>query len=198
MEIVKKSKNYKKEKFFFSKKKTLKIINLGRFTEQKDQITILKAVNLLKDKINLRLLIVGRGIEETNLKNYINNNNLNHLVKIKNFSDNPYGMIKQSNIFILSSKYEGLPNVLLEALILNKFIISSNCPTGPKEILLNGKGGLLFKIGDYKELSKKIIYYLKNKKKAKKMLHYSKKHLYRFDYYLNLNKYYKLINSILA
>jgi len=53
---------------------------------------------------------------------------------------------------------------LLEATALKKFIISSNCPTSSKEILLNGKGGLLFKIRDYKELGEKIIYYLNNKK----------------------------------
>ena len=80
-------------------------------------------------------------------------------VKIYNFVDNPYPLIKQADIFVLSSAYEGLPNVLLEALTLNKFIISSNCPTGPKEILLNGKGGLLFKVGNYKQLANKIIYY---------------------------------------
>ena len=55
----------------------------------------------------------------------------------------------------MSSKYEGLPNVLLEALTLKKFVISTNCPTGPKEILLNENGGLLFKIGDHKQLTKK-------------------------------------------
>ena len=134
-------------------------------------------------------------LKKTNLRKYIYNNNLNRLVKIKNFSNNPYSLIKQSDIFILSSKYEGLPNVLLEALVLNKFVISSNCPTGPKEILLNGKGGLLFKIGNYIELSNKILYYLNNKTKAKKMLNYSKKNLNRFDYQLNLNKYYNLVKS---
>ena len=85
--------------------------------------------------------------------------------------------------------YEGLPNVLLEAITLKKFVISSNCPTGPKEILLNGKGGLLFKIGDYKELGNKIIYYLNNKKKCKSMLNNSISKLNRFDESLNLKKY---------
>ena len=52
-------------------------------------------------------------------------------------------------------------------------IISSSCPTGPKEILSNGKGGLLFKVEDYKELSRKIIFFIKNKKKCKKMSNFS-------------------------
>ena len=59
-------------------------------------------------------------------------------------------------MFVLSSIYEGLPNVLLEAAVFKKLIISTNCPTGPKEILDKGKGGVLFKSGDYQDLSKKI------------------------------------------
>ena len=97
---------------------------------------------------------------------------------------------------MLSSKYEGLPNVLLEALTLNKFIISTKCPTGPKEILLNGKGGLFFKIGDHKDLSNKILYYINNKSKSKKMIYLARKNLNRFDFKSNLNKYYNLLNSL--
>ena len=76
-------------------------------------------------------------------------------------------MIKQAELFILSSKYEGLPNVLLESAVLKTPIISSDCPTGPKEILMNGKGGYLFKIGDFKKLSEIIISFYKNKRKFK-------------------------------
>ena len=105
--------------------------------------------------------------------------------------------MKQSDFLILSSKYEGLPNVLLEGIVLNKLIISSDCPTGPKEILSKGKGGYLFKIGDYNELSNKIIYYYKNKSKINSMLKFSKKNIKRFDYDINLNKYYNLVKSFL-
>ena len=74
---------------------------------------------------------------------------------------NPYKYFKDTDIFVLSSKFEGLPNVLLEAQFFKKFIISSNCPTGPKEILLNGKAGELFDVGNYKKLSKIILNYNK-------------------------------------
>jgi glycosyltransferase involved in cell wall biosynthesis len=88
-----------------------------------------------------------------------------------------------------------LPNVLLESLSLKKFIISSNCPTGPKEILDHGKNGLLFKMGEENDLYKKIIYYLQNKKKCKKLIFNGFNRLWRFDYHLNLEKYVKLISS---
>jgi Glycosyltransferase len=121
---------------------------------------------------------------------------LNKFFKIINFKKNPYPYIKKSDLFILSSNFEGLPNVLLEAIALNKFVISSNCPTGPSEILDNGKGGLLFKVGNHEELSKKIIYALKNKKKCNKKLSFARKRLSRFDFLKNLLKYYNTLNSI--
>tara|TARA_B110001450_G_scaffold256247_1_gene286014 strand:- start:407 stop:1525 length:1119 start_codon:yes stop_codon:yes gene_type:complete len=196
-QIIKKAKKGKKDNFFKSKNKCLKIMNIGRITEQKDQLTILKAVNFLKNKINLKLLIYGRGIEEKNLQDFIKKKKLNNIVKIRNFTDNPYGVLKQSDLFILSSKYEGLPNVLLESIALNKFVISSNCPTGPREILLNGNGGLMFKVGEYRDLSKQINFFIKNKSKTRSMMKNANKNLDRFDYKKNLNKYYKFVLSIL-
>ena len=193
-EIIKRSK--KKSKKIFKDKKKLRILNIGRFTEQKDQITFLKALNQIKDTIKFEAVIIGRGKLHKELSEYVFKNNLNQFVKIIDFVDNPFPLLKQTELFILSSRYEGLPNVLLEALSLKKFIISSNCPTGPKEILLNGKGGFLFDTGNHNELANKIIYYTKNKKKCSAMLQYATRKLYRFDYQTNLKKYLNLVNQL--
>ncbi len=193
-EIIKKSK-IKSKKIFISNKE-LKILNIGRYTDQKDQITLLRSLNNLKKKINFQAVLIGKGILKSKLREYINDNDLNKKVKLMNFIENPYNLMRQTDVFILSSKYEGLPNVLLEALVLKKFIISSNCPTGPREILLNGKGGLLFKTGDHKGLSKKIIYFLHNRSKCKKLLKRATKNLHRFDFNGNLEKYFNIIKSI--
>ena len=194
---IKKKSNVGKPDPFFKKNKCLKLLNLGRFTDQKDQITILKACKILKDQVDFRLLIFGRGIEKKNMQKFINDNKLQRYIKLKNFIENPYRVIRQSDIFILSSKYEGLPNVLLEAASLRKIILSTDCPTGPKEILLNGKGGFFFKIGDYQELAEKIRYINDNKKKIKKKINLCFKNLNKYDYKKNLNKYDKLINNIM-
>ena len=186
----------KKIKFNFYKKDTINLITIGRLVEQKDHITILKSLNHLKKKCNLRLLILGEGDERQNLLNYVNENNLNNLVKINKRINNPYPFIKKSQILLLSSKFEGLPNVLLEALALDTFIISSNCPTGPREILDNGKGGLLFKIGDHEELSKKILIYKKNYKLCLRKKRYARKRSIRFDYDKNLEKYFNLFKTL--
>jgi len=180
------------------KKGELKILNIGRLTDQKDQITLIKMAEILKTKkINFKLIIMGRGIEYFNLKKAINNKKLKKFVKILSFQNNPYPYIKACDLFILSSKYEGLPNVLLEAATLKKFIISTNCPTGPKEILLNGRGGQLFKVGDYKDLVKKIIFFKKNKLLSKKIVKLNYEKLDRFDYLKNLKRYYQNIKKFM-
>ena len=182
---------------FLNDKKTLKIINIGRLTDQKDHLTLLKAANILKEKIKFKLLIIGRGKNKKKIIDYINQNKLTKFIKIINYQKNPFPYLKKSNLFVLSSKYEGLPNVLLEALTLKKFIISSNCPTGPSEILDNGKTGLLFKVGDYKELAKRIMFFHSNKKMCNKMMLIGNKRLKRFDHNLNLIKYFNLIKNYL-
>ena len=194
-ELIKKSEERLNFKFFNNKK--LKLINIGRCTNQKNQILILKSVNYLKNKIPLKLLIAGRGGEFAKLKSYININNLNKNVKLLNFLTNPYKYIKKADAFILSSNYEGLPNVLLEAHCLKNIILSTKCPTGPKEILLNGKAGTFFKIDDYKDLARKIeyIYYNKNLLNRKALIGYN--NIKRFDEKINLNKYLFIIKKYL-
>ena len=194
--ILKLSKN--KDRFnFFAKRKYLKIINIGRFTDQKNQLLILKAIKYLNNSIPIKLLIIGRGRNFKNLKNFINKNKLERNVILKKFVSNPYPFLKLSDVFILSSNYEGLPNVLLEAQFFKKIIISTKCPTGPKEILLNGKAGIFFKMDDYKDLSRKIIHVYKNKKKLKNMIKIGYNNLHRFDENKNLNIYYQIITKYL-
>lgn len=194
-EIKKKSKV--KMSKIYKNKKSLKIINIGRLVDQKDQLTMLKALKLISKKIKFEAVIVGKGILKNKLENYVRRNNISNQVKFINFKQNVYPLINQADILILTSLYEGLPNVLLEAIALKKFPISTNCMTGPKEILYNGKGGLLFKIKDHEQLGRKIIYYLKNKQKCKIMLKKSYKGLNRFDKNLNLQKYLNEINKLI-
>ena len=186
----------KKIKFNLFKRKTINLIALGRLVDQKDFITLLKAINKIKSKLEIRLLIIGEGDQKLNLISYINENKLNNIVKIKDRIENPYPYILKSDVMILTSKYEGLPNVLLEGLALNKFIISSNCPTGPSEILDRGKGGFLFRTGNYNELGNKIINYKRNKRQCDKLRKFSVSRLYRFDFKENLEKYYNIFLKI--
>ena len=179
---------------FFEKFKGLKILNIGRLTNQKDQITLIKSLNILKKKkINFRCSIIGRGILHDILSKEIKKLNLTKNIKLVGFKKNAEYYISQSDIFVLSSKYEGLPNVLIESQKYGVPIISSNCPTGPREILMNGKLGELFPVNNYRILAKKLFDFYKNRKFLKKKSLKAKKYLKRFDPILNSNKYSKLI-----
>ena len=152
----------------YYKKKDIKLITVGRLTEQKDHLTILKSMKILDEKkINYKLIIIGEGYLKPFLINFIKKNNLLKKIKLIGYKKNPFPIISQSDTFILSSLYEGSPNVLIEALFLQKNVISTNCPTGPKEILKNGKYGEMFGVQNYKDLAKKILYLSKKIKRRK-------------------------------
>ena len=187
----------KKRLIFFKNFNGLKIINIGRLTDQKDQITLLKSLNLLsKYEINFRCCVIGGGIKKKTLNNYINEKKLNNFVKLIGYKDNAENYLDSSNLFILTSRYEGLPNVLIEAQSRNLPIISSDCPTGPSEILLKGKLGDLFKVGDHKKLSYLITNFVEDKKKLLNKSKKAKKFLKRFELEINCEKYKKIISDI--
>lgn len=194
-EIKKKSKE-KVNINFFKNRDTLKIINIARFTDQKDHLTLLKAFREVTKTIKVELLIMGYGTNKKMINNFILNNNLKKAVKVIPFQTNPYKYLKQSDLLVLTSLYEGLPNVLLEAMALKKFIISSNCPTGPKEILQNGKLGMLFKVKNFKQLEKKIIEFNNKKKSYQRKIRAAYTSLERFELSKNCNKYLELINKL--
>ena len=175
----------------------LKIINVGRLSEEKDHLTFLKALRLIKNQIDFEAVIMGQGALKVKILNFIRENKLKKRIKLINYKSNPYPYIKQADFLILSSLHEGLPNVLLEAIILKKFIISTNCISGPKEILSNGKGGALFKIKDFHQLKKLIIHYHKNYSERKKKIKYALNNVGRFEFNKNLNLYYKIIKNYL-
>lgn len=194
---INKASNEKIGKNFFKNFKETKIIFIGRLVDQKDPMTFVKALNIIKNKIDFKALIIGKGYYYKTLKRFLSENKLKDKIKIVNWQKNPYKYLKTSDLLILTSIYEGLPNVLLEAQYLKKFIISSNCPTGPKEILLNGKAGHLFTPKNENQLSEKILDYCANKKKYNKMIKLAYKNLKRFDSQVNLKNYYNLIKKYL-
>ena len=183
-----------KKLFFFEGFKGLKILNIGRLTDQKDQITLIKSLNLLvKKKIDFRCCIIGAGEKKNYLENYIRDRKLKKFIRLVGYKKNAETYLESSNLFVLTSKFEGLPNVLIEAQSRNIPIISSDCPTGPREILLNGSLGELFKVGDYQKLSKLIIKFKENNRSLLNKSKKAKKNLIRFKLKNNCEKYCKVI-----
>ena len=182
---------------FFNDKKYLKIINVARLTDQKDHLTLLMAVKKLSKFRKCKLLIIGQGYKENILRKYIIQNNLQKIVQLIGYKNNPESYIKISDVFVLSSKYEGLPNVLIESLYLKKYVISSNCHSGPKEILNNGRYGDLFKVGDSQGLFKLLRNFNGKSEKIKSKINQGYKSLARFDYETNCKKYFYIASKYL-
>lgn len=158
------------------------ILAVGRLEEtQKDFTTLIKAYSLIANEVNEKLYILGDGRHKTQLETLVKELKLENKVIFLGFRKNPYCWMKNANLFVHSSKFEGLPTVLIEALILEVPIIATDCPTGPREILENGKDGILVKIGDYNKMSESINYILKNEEIKKQFLENSKKSVRRFD-----------------
>ncbi|MGL6063958.1 MAG: glycosyltransferase [Fusobacteriaceae bacterium] len=165
-------------------------------TVQKDYYTLLKAFEILKnDKIDKKLYIVGDGPNEKDIKKIVQELKLEETVKFIGLTKNPYVWIKNSILFVHSSKYEGLPTVLIEAIICNKIVISSDCPTGPREILDNGKCGILYSVGDYKSLASEITNILKGDRKMNGLLMELKERKKEFDKIKVIGEYEKLIDE---
>ncbi|MBC2852545.1 glycosyltransferase [Cetobacterium sp. 2G large] len=143
--------------------------------DEKDVETLLKAYSKYKGKEYL--YIIGDGPDKEKLEKLSEELCLTEKVKFLGMKKNPYNWVKNSEAFILSSKLEGFGLVLIEALTLNKKVISSSCKTGPKEILNNGEFGMLFEVGNEKELLKKI----ENVDKLDLNLEKLSKHLEKFE-----------------
>ena len=150
---------------------------------QKDIPTLIKAFSLICYKnTNIKLYLLGEGPDRKIIEDEIKKLNLENKVILLGMKKNPYPWIKNAEILVHSSKYEGLPTVLIEALILEKIIISTNCPTGPKEILGNNKYGSLVNIGDFEKMSEEISELLNpDSLKRKEYLENIKESVQRFD-----------------
>jgi len=129
------------------------IVSIGRLTKQKDHITLLKAFNKIHSNIDCNLYIIGEGSERRNLEKFIKNNNIDNKVKLLGYQSNPWKFLSKSNLFVLPSIWEGFGNVIVESMLIGIPVISSDCPSGPREILNNGKSGKLFQVGDYNHLA---------------------------------------------
>jgi len=133
------------------------ILGVGRLTAAKDFETLIKAFALVRKKTEARLVILGEGPERVKLEQLVKQLGLQNDVCMPGFVDNPYKYMKHSSVFVLSSRWEGLPTVLIEALALGLPVVSTDCPSGPAEILEGGKWGRLVPVGSPEALANAIL-----------------------------------------
>lgn len=128
------------------------ILGTGRLTPQKDFATLIRAFAHLRQRRSCRLLILGEGSERSHLEALVSSLGLSMGpdgdVDLPGAVDDPAPCMRAAAVFVLSSRYEGLPNVLVEALAAGTRLVSTDCPSGPQEILEEGRHGHLVPIGD--------------------------------------------------
>jgi len=133
------------------------ILGVGRLTKQKDFPTLIRTFALVRKERPARLMILGEGEERPNLEALVRELGLEEDVALPGFVENPYKYMKRAAVFVLSSRWEGLPNALIEALALGAPVVATDCHGGPREILEDGKWGHLVPIGDIEALAKAIL-----------------------------------------
>lgn len=129
-----------------------KILACGRLTQQKDYPTLLRAFSLLRGN-DLRLQILGSGDLLKSLKSLVIELGLSDKVDFLGFQSDPFSYMREADIFVLSSRWEGFGNVLVEAMSMGTAVVSTDCPHGPGEIISDGDTGLLVPVGQYKVLA---------------------------------------------
>jgi len=133
------------------------VLGVGRLTIQKDFPTLIRAFALVRAQRPARLMILGEGEERPKLEALVRELGLEQDVALPGFVGNPYAYMARASVFVLSSLWEGFGNVLVEAMALGTPVVSTDCPSGPAEILEGGKWGKLVPVGDAAGLSEAVL-----------------------------------------
>ncbi len=134
------------------------ILSIGRLTKQKNYLFLINAFDkILKKNPNIKLVICGEGEEKPNLLKHINKLKRHNEIYLIGFNKNIYPILKNSKLFVLTSKWEDPGFVLVESMFSNKIVLSSDCESGPIDLIKDYKNGFLYKKGDSEDFLKKFF-----------------------------------------
>lgn len=134
------------------------VVNVGRLERQKNQQLLINAFQSVAERLaDARLLIIGEGKERAKLTRLINRLGLREKIDLTGLKVNPFAFLAKAHVFVLSSSAEGFPNVLVEAMICGCPVISTDCQSGPAEIIKNNENGILVPVNDKKAMSEAMI-----------------------------------------
>jgi glycosyltransferase involved in cell wall biosynthesis len=141
------------------------LIAVGRLAPSKGYDILVCALHQLHQRGHrCRLVILGRGPERDNLTSLVSQLGLRDFVEMPGFAENPYALMRQADIFVLASKYEGMPLTLMEARALRMPIVATDCTAGPREILENGRYGTLVPVDDPAAMASAIANLIENQR----------------------------------
>lgn len=169
------------------------VLGSGRLVPQKDFASLLRAFAQLRQKLPARLVIIGEGAERSALEQLACELGIAADLALPGFVANPYQYMARAAVFALSSRYEGLPNVLIEAAGLGLPIAAFDCPSGPREILLGGRAGVLAPLGDIAALAAGIGALLENRALADDLAVEGRRQIGRFSPQAGVGQYIEII-----
>lgn len=168
---------------------------VGRMVEQKDYPTLLKAFSLiLNSGIKAKLIILGDGPLKQQLKELANELGLKNDVDFPGFDANPYRWMKAANCLVLSSLWEGLPTVIVEAMAIGLPVVATDCPSGPSELIEDGVTGRIVPIGCPEQLAHAMVDIINQPPKSILMSEKAKKQIVAFTAEVAVSNYLKLFN----
>lgn len=138
------------------------ILTAGRMVVEKDHATLLRAFARIAQEREVRLMILGEGALRGELEALADRLGIRDRVAFPGFDPNPFKYMARCSLFALSSRFEGLPGVLIQAMACGAPVVSTDCPSGPSEIIQNGKNGILVPVGDSQALSRAFSALLTN------------------------------------
>jgi len=148
-----------------------KIVSAGTLEHRKGFDLLINAMSkIVKENHKVHLTLLGDGPEKENLRNQINSLNLSGNVRLEGYQKNPFIYFSKADLFVLSSRYEGLPNAVLESLACGTPVVAFNCPGGIDEIIVNESQGALVPENDVQALSKAIEKQMRSHRHAKSSL----------------------------
>ncbi len=141
------------------------IITIGRLSPQKNHSCLIRAFSIVRKKHKSRLVIIGEGPLRKSFERLARSVGVAQHIWFAGYQDNPYKFLARSSLFVLPSRWEGFPNVLLEAMLCKVTVISTDVDFGPREIINHGKTGFLVSSDDPEVLADQILYIFKNQNK---------------------------------
>ena len=193
--LISKSKELVNHKWY-NTNKIFVITAVGRLTNQKDFTNLINAFALTANSLDfIRLVIIGSGEQRELLQSLVEDLSLESKVEFLGFQSNPYKFMNASDLFVMSSKWEGPGHVLIEALGTGCPVITTNCPIGPADSIQNGEFGELIEVGNSKALSESILYAFKNQSDMLLKVKKSENYIKKFYTENVVNEYKKLLTN---
>ena len=140
-----------------------------RLSPQKDFATLLNAFKIVRNNIKAKLIILGDGEMRRTIEDWLEDMGLKEDTVLLGFQENPFRYISKADVFVLSSFIEGFGNVIVEAMALGVPVVSTDCPSGPGEIIQHGINGFLVPVGDYNRMAVYILNILSDKELGEKI-----------------------------